>query len=264
MIITIDVGNTNITVGVFKGDDIVSSFRITTKMPRTSDEYGMILTNLLEKNNIRLEEIADAIIASVVPNVMHSLEGAIIKYLKIRPIIIEPGTKTGIRVVTENPRQIGADRIVDAAAAYELYGGPVLVLDFGTATTYDLVDKDGAFVAGVTAPGIRISARALWEDAAKLPEIEIRKPQSILAKETISSMQAGLVYGQIGQTEYIVGHMIREADMGPIRVVATGGLGRIIAGETDVIDIYDPNLTLKGMNLIYKKQNRKTGKIRQS
>lgn len=264
MIITIDVGNTNITVGVFKGDDIVSSFRITTKMPRTSDEYGMILTNLLEKNNIRLEEIADAIIASVVPNVMHSLEGAIIKYLKIRPIIIEPGTKTGIRVVTENPRQIGADRIVDAAAAYELYGGPVLVLDFGTATTYDLVDKDGAFVAGVTAPGIRISARALWEDAAKLPEIEIRKPQSILAKETISSMQAGLVYGQIGQTEYIVGHMIREADMGPIRVVATGGLGRIIAGETDVIDIYDPNLTLKGMNLIYKKQNRKSGKIRQS
>ena len=174
MIITIDVGNTNITVGVFKGDDIVSSFRITTKMPRTSDEYGMLLTNLLEKNNIRLEEIADAIIASVVPNVMHSLEGAIIKYLKIRPIIIEPGTKTGIRVVTENPRQIGADRIVDAAAAYELYGGPVLVLDFGTATTYDLVDKDGAFVAGVTAPGIRISARALWEDAAKLPEIEIR------------------------------------------------------------------------------------------
>ena len=264
MIITIDVGNTNMTVGVFKGDDIVSSFRITTKMPRTSDEYGMILTNLLEKNNICLEEIVDAIIASVVPNVMHSLEGAIIKYLKIRPIIIEPGTKTGIRVVTENPRQIGADRIVDAAAAYELYGGPVLVLDFGTATTYDLVDKDGAFVAGVTAPGIRISARALWEDAAKLPEIEIRKPQSILAKETISSMQAGLVYGQIGQTEYIVGHMIREADMGPIRVVATGGLGRIIAGETDVIDIYDPNLTLKGMNLIYKKQNRKSGKIRQS
>ena len=264
MIITIDVGNTNITVGVFKGDDIVSSFRITTKMPRTSDEYGMILTNLLEKNNFCLEEIVDAIIASVVPNVMHSLEGAIIKYLKIRPIIIEPGTKTGIRVVTENPRQIGADRIVDAAAAYELYGGPVLVLDFGTATTYGLVDKDGAFVAGVTAPGIRISARALWEDAAKLPEIEIRKPQSILAKETISSMQAGLVYGQIGQTEYIVGHMIREADMGPIRVVATGGLGRIIAGETDVIDIYDPNLTLKGMNLIYKKQNRKSGKIRQS
>ena len=244
MVITIDVGNTNITVGVFRGDEVMATFRITTKMPRTSDEYGMLLSNLLEQNNIRHDDIEDAIIASVVPNVMHSLEGAIIKYFGINPIIVEPGTKTGIRVVTENPRQIGADRIVDAAAAY------------------DLVDKNGAFVSGVTAPGIRISAKALWEDAAKLPEIEIRKPESILAKETISSMQAGLVYGQIGQTEYIVKHMIEEADMGPVKVVATGGLGRIIANETDVIDVYDPNLTLKGMNLIYKKQNRKSGKIK--
>ena len=161
MIITIDVGNTNITVGVFNGDEIVASFRMTTKMPRTSDEYGMLLTNLLEQNRIHCDEIQDAIIASVVPNVMHSLEGAVIKYLNIRPIVIEPGTKTGIRIVTENPRQIGADRIVDAAAAYEIYGGPVLVLDFGTATTYDLVDATGAFVSGVTAPGIRISAKAL-------------------------------------------------------------------------------------------------------
>lgn len=262
MIIAIDVGNTNITVGAFKGDEIKACFRITTKMPRTSDEYGMLLINLLEQNHIRHEEIDDAIIASVVPNVMHSLAGAVIKYLGIKPIIIEPGIKTGIRIVTENPRQIGTDRIVDAAAAFEIYGGPVLVLDFGTATTYDLVDKDGSFVSGVTAPGIRISARALWEDAAKLPEIEIRKPASILAKETISSMQAGLVYGQIGQTEYIVRHMIAEADVGEIKVVATGGLGRIIANETSMIDVYDPNLTLKGMNLIYKKQNRKTGKIK--
>ncbi|MBD5555518.1 MAG: type III pantothenate kinase [Roseburia sp.] len=262
MIITIDVGNTNITVGVFRDDEVIASFRMTTKMPRTSDEYGMLLINLLEQNRIDHQKIADAIIASVVPNVMHSLEGAIVKYLGIHPIIIEAGIKTGIRVVTENPRQIGADRIVDAAAAYELYGGPVLVLDFGTATTYDLVDKSGAFVSGVTAPGIRISAKALSEDAAKLPEIEIRKPDSILAKETITSMQAGLIYGQIGQTEYIVKHMIEEADMGPIKVVATGGLGRIIANETACIDVYDPNLTLKGMNLIYKKQNRKTGKTR--
>ncbi len=262
MIITIDVGNTNITVGAFESDEVKASFRITTKMPRTSDEYGMLLMNLLEQNNIDYEEIADAIMASVVPNVMHSLEGAIIKYFGIRPIVVEPGIKTGIRVATENPRQIGADRIVDAAAAYEIYGGPVLVLDFGTATTYDLVDKDGAFVSGVTAPGIRTSAKALWEDAAKLPEIEILKPPSILAKETISSMQAGLVYGQIGQTEYIVRSMIAEADMGEVKVVATGGLGRIIASETPVIDVYDPNLTLKGMNLIYKKQNRKSGKIR--
>ncbi len=262
MIMTVDVGNTNITVGVFRGDEVVTSFRITTKMSRTSDEYGILLINLLEQNKIGHDEIVDVIIASVVPNVMHSLEGAVVKYFNILPIIIEMGIKTGIRIITENPRQIGADRIVDAAAAYELYGGPVLVLDFGTATTYDLIDKDGAFVSGVTAPGIRISAKALWEDAARLPEIEIRKPESILAKETISSMQAGLVYGQIGQTEYIVRHMIEEANMGEIKVVATGGLGRIIASETDVIDVYDPNLTLKGMNLIYKKQNRKSGKIR--
>ncbi len=259
---TIDVGNTNITVGVFCGDDVRATFRLTTKMARTSDEYGMLLINLLEQNDIRHDQIEDTIIASVVPNVMHSLEGAIVKYFGIRPIIVESGIRTGIRVVTENPRQIGADRIVDAAAAYELYGGPVLVLDFGTATTYDLVDKDGAFVSGVTAPGIRTSAKALWEEAAKLPEIEIRKPASILAKETISSMQAGLVYGQIGQTEYIIRHIIDEADMGEIRVVATGGLGRIIASETSMIDVYDPTLTLKGMNLIYKKQNRKSGKIR--
>lgn len=262
MIMTIDVGNTNITVGVFRDDEVVASFRITTKMPRTSDEYGMLLTNLVEQNNIRQDEIVDAIIASVVPNVMHSLKGAIVKYFGIQPIVIEPGTKTGIRVVTENPRQIGADRIVDAAAAYELYGGPVLVLDFGTATTYDLVDESGAFIACVIAPGIRISARALWEDAAKLPEIEIRKPDSILAKETISSMQAGIVYGQIGQTEYIIRHMLKEANMENAKVVVTGGLGRIIANETDMIDVYDPNLTLKGMNLIYKKQNRKSGKIK--
>lgn len=262
MIITIDVGNTNITIGVFDGDEVLASFRMTTKMPRTSDEYGQQLLNLLEQNDIKRSMVEDAIIASVVPNVMHSLEGAVVKYLGIKPIIVEAGIKTGIRVVTENPRQIGADRIVDAAAAYGLYGGPVLVLDFGTATTYDLIDKDGTFLYGVTAPGIRISAKALWEDAAKLPEIEICKPESILAKETITSMQAGLVYGQIGQTEYIVREMIREANLGQVKVVATGGLGRIIANETDCIDIYDSNLTLKGMNLIYKKQNRKSGKIK--
>lgn len=262
MVLTIDVGNTNITVGVFEEDEVKVTFRITTKMPRTSDEYGTLLITLLEQNNIKHEEIEDVIIASVVPNVMHSLEGAVIKYFHIDPIVIEPGTKTGIRVVTENPRQIGADRIVDAAAAYGIYGGPVLVLDFGTATTYDLVDESGAFVAGITAPGIRISAKALWEDTAKLPEIEIEKPDSILAKETITSMQAGLVYGQIGQTEYIIKRVIEEANMGKIKVVATGGLGRIIAKETDMIDVYDPNLTLKGMNIIYKKQNRKSGKIK--
>ena len=254
MLLTIDVGNTNITFGIFDREELVTTFRMTTKQLRTSDEYGVSIIDMLERNQITRDHINDVIIASVVPNVMHSLNSAIIKYLDITPIIVGPGIRTGIRVVTENPKQIGADRIVDAAGAYEQYGGPVLVLDFGTATTYDLVDASGAFVAGVTAPGIRISAKALWEDAAKLPEIEIRKPASILAQETISSMQAGLVYGQIGQTEYIVKHMKKESRYENIKVVATGGLGRIIAGETDCIDIYDPNLTLSGLRFIYEKQ----------
>ena len=262
MLITIDVGNTNITVGVFKEDDLKVTFRMTTKMPRTSDEYGMLLLNLLEQNDIEPKDIDDAIIASVVPNVMHALENAVIKYLHIAPIFIEPGIKTGIRIAIDNPKQVGADRIVDAAAAYGLYGGPVLVLDFGTATTYDLIDENGTFITGITAPGIQTAAKALWEDAAKLPEIEIKKPDSIMAKDTITSMQAGLVYGQIGQTEYIIKEIKKASGLTNIKVVATGGLGKIIVSETAEIDIFDPTLTLKGMLLIYKKQNRKSGRIK--
>ncbi|MFQ7264952.1 MAG: type III pantothenate kinase [Lachnospiraceae bacterium] len=257
MLLTIDVGNTNITLGVFDGEDLIGTFRITTGIDRTSDEFGVVIGDILRCNDISPDrKIQDVIIASVVPNVMHSLTSGVIKYFHITPVIVGPGIRTGIKIVTENPRQIGADRIVDAAGAFELYGGPVLVLDFGTATTYDLIDADGAFISGVTAPGIRTSAKALWEDTAKLPEIEIMKPANILAKETISSMQAGLVYGQIGQTEYIVKHMIEESGYGDVKVVATGGLGSIIAKETDCIDVYDPNLTLQGMRFIYNKQKR--------
>lgn len=256
MILTLDVGNTNITCGIFEGEDLRASFRITTKLPRTSDEYGMMLCNMIEKNEIAVSEIKDVIICSVVPNVMHSLQGGVIKYLHITPLIVEAGIKTGIRIVTPNPQQIGADRIVDAVAAYEIYGGPVLVIDYGTATTYDLVDESGSFLGGITAPGIRISAKALWEDAAKLPEIEIKKPEKVLGKDTITSMQSGLVYGQIGQTEYIIKRVKEEMGLDNIKVVATGGLGRIIANETEVIDVYDPTLTLKGIYRVYKKQNR--------
>jgi type III pantothenate kinase len=253
MILTIDVGNTNITCGIFDKEELTVSFRMTTKIPRTSDEYGMLISNLLEKNDLSVENIQDAIICSVVPNIMHALQGALVKYFKIKPIVVETGIKTGIRIVTPNPQQIGADRIVDAVGAYELYGGPVIVIDFGTATTYDYVDETGAFLGGITAPGIRISAKALWEDAAKLPEIEIKKPDQILAKDTISSMQSGLVYGQIGQTEYIIKKVREEVGREDAKVVVTGGLGRIIASETEYVDIYDPNLTLKGIYSVYKK-----------
>lgn len=196
------------------------------------------------------------IIASVVPDIMHSLTSGIIKYLNIKPIIVSAGIKTGIRIVTENPKEIGPDRIVDAVAGYEQYGGPIIVVDFGTATTYDLIGEKGTFEAGITAPGIETAGRSLWGGAAMLPAIEIRKPKSILAQETISSMQAGLVYGAIGQTEYIVQKIKEECGYDNIKVVATGGLGKIIADETDCIDIYDPDLTLTGLRLIYNK-NRK-------
>ena len=258
MILTLDVGNTNMTGGVFKDDEIVATFRMTTKIPRTSDEYGMVLFNLLSQNQINPSEIEDAIICSVVPDVMHSLASAMIKYLNIKPIIVGPDIETGLRINLPNPRQVGADRIVDAVAAYELYGGPVLVMDYGTATTYDLVNADGVFVGGITAPGIAISAKALWEDAAKLPKIEIAKPEHVIGNDTISSMQSGLVYGQIGQAEYLVRKVKEESGLENIKVVATGGLGRIISESTDAIDIYDANLTLKGIYLVYKKQNRST------
>ncbi|MBQ6811825.1 MAG: type III pantothenate kinase [Agathobacter sp.] len=257
MILTLDVGNTNMTGGVFSGEDIVATFRITTKMPRTSDEYGMLLCNVLQQNKINPSEIKDAIICSVVPNVMHSLASAMIKYLDIKPIIVGADLETGLRIELPNPKQVGADRIVDAVAAYELYGGPVLVMDFGTATTYDIVDGTGAFIGGITAPGIRTAGKALWQDAAKLPEIEIAKPEKVVGTDTITSMQSGLVYGQIGQTEYLVKKVKEETGLTDLKVVATGGLGRIIAEATDAIDIYDANLTLKGIYLVYKKQNRK-------
>lgn len=184
---------------------------------------------------------------------MHSVVNAMIKYFNRQPIIVGPGIKTGIRLSCDNPREIGPDRIVDAVGAYELYGGPVIVMDFGTATTYDLILKEGVFTAGITSPGLATSARSLWSDAAKLPEIEIAKPKSILAKNTITSMQAGLVYGYIGQTEYIIKKIKEEAGIENIRTVATGGYGRLIAENTDSIQIYDSELTLKGLQLIYAK-----------
>lgn len=252
----IDVGNTNMTMGVFQGKKMEATFRIMTKTPRTSDEYGIMITQLLKNNGIEVTDIEGAIIASVVPDVMHSLTSSIIRYLKTKPLIVGPGVKSGIKVATEDPRAIGADRIVDAVAAYVKYGGPVLVLDFGTATTYDLITEDGRFTAGITAPGIRISSEALWKETAKLPNIEIRKPKTILAQETITSMQAGLMYGQIGQTEYIIRKVKEESGLAELKVVATGGLGRAIADETDSIDIYDSSLTLDGLRIIYDKNRR--------
>ena len=233
--------------------DLFATFRMNTQMVKTSDEYGSTIAELIARKNININEIENVIISSVVPKVMYSLNNGIIKYFGIKPIIVGPGTKTGIRVKRTDPRELGSDRLVDVVAAYELYGGPCIVIDFGTATTYDLVGADGTFEAGVISPGIKICTKALWNETAKLPEIEIKKPESILAKDTISCMQAGIVYGYIGQTEYIIEKMKEESGLTDVKVVATGGLGRIIWQNTDKIDIYDKELTLQGMRIIYEK-----------
>lgn len=254
MLFAIDVGNTNITIGLFDGSKLEKTFRMTTGISRTSDEYGVFLCELLRMRQLSQDVIDEVIIASVVPKVMHSLINGIKKYFGITPVLVEPGIKTGINVAIPNPKGLGADRLVDAVAAYYMYGGPVLVIDFGTATTYDLVNEDAAFVAGVTSPGIRLCANALWNGTAKLPEIEIKVPDTILAKDTITSMQAGICMGYIGQTEYIVKRMKQESGYDNLKVIATGGLGKMIFDNTDCIDTYDPDLTLHGLRIIMDKQ----------
>ncbi len=257
MLLVIDVGNTNITLGVFNGETLLGTCRMMTKLQRTSDEYGIVLKEMIEHQGVLATDIDACIVASVVPDVMHSLGSAMIKYFDVKPLVVSAGIKTGIRIMTENPKQVGADRIVDAVAAYTLHGGPVIIIDFGTATTYDLVGPEGTFEAAVIAPGIRTSAQALWNQAAMLPVVEIKTPDSILGKETIPCMQAGIVYGQVGQTEYIVKKMREESGYTNAKVIASGGLGKIIAQETDIIDIYDPQLTLKGLWLLYEKNKKR-------
>ncbi|MBF8982366.1 type III pantothenate kinase [Lutibacter sp. B2] len=253
MLLVIDVGNTNIVLGVLEGDELIESWRITTTSKRTSDEFGMLVYSMIEHKGLKLEDIEHVIISSVVPDIMYSLTNGIRKYFDIEPLIVGPGIKTGVNIKTDNPREVGSDRIVNVVAAYHIYGGPAIAIDFGTATTYDIINEKGEFIAGITSPGIRISADALWQKAAKLPNIAIKKPDSIMAKNTITSMQAGLVYGYIGQVEYIVNKIKEEMNNPNIKVIATGGLAKIIEAETEVIDIYEPLLTLKGLQIIYEK-----------
>ncbi len=253
MLVAVDIGNTNITLAVFDGEDIKGSYRLTTKMTRTSDEYGFMLLSFLNASNIQVSDIEDVIVSTVVPKIMHSFNNAIYKYLKKTPITVGPGIKTGISIKTENPAGVGADRIVDAAGAYYIYGGPCLVIDFGTATTFDYINEKGEFLYGVTAPGLEITSQALSNMAAQLPEIAIKKPDTILAKNTIQSMQAGVVYGYIGLTEYIIRQMKKEIGV-PMHVIATGGLGHLISKETEEIEVYDADLTFKGLKLIYQRQ----------
>ncbi|MCT4595911.1 MAG: type III pantothenate kinase [Anaeromicrobium sp.] len=253
MILVVDVGNTNVVLGAFKGQELIGSWRLTTGTKRTSDEFGILLHSLIENRGLKTEDVKEVIVSSVVPNIMYSMINGIKKYFHIEPIIVGPGIKTGINIKTENPKEVGADRIVNCAGAYYTYGGPAIVIDFGTATTYDVVTEKGEFITGIISPGIKISADALWSRAAKLPNIEIKKPDSIMAKNTITSMQAGLVYGYIGQVEYIVNKVKEEMNNPNVKVIATGGLAKIIEEETDVIDVNDPLLTLNGLRIIYER-----------
>lgn len=256
MLLCVDVGNTNTNFALYDHDEEKAFFAITTKIPRTSDEFGAAIREQMHVMGLSVKDIDGCIVASVVPGIMHSLTNGIIKLTGITPLEVGAGIRTGVRIGLANPREAGADRIVDLAAAYDIYGGPTMVVDFGTATTYDLIEADGTFRYGITCPGIRISANALWNDTAKLPEIEIRLPDTILAGDTVTSMQAGLLYGCIGQTEYIIRRVREEAGLKNMKVVATGGLGRIIADATDMIDEYDRKLTMKGLKLLYAKNCR--------
>lgn len=256
MLLAIDVGNTNTSFAVYDGDEEKAFFVITTKMPRTSDEFASVIRGQLHTEGLKKGDITGCIISSVVPGVMHSLTSGVRKLADVEPMIVGAGVKTGVRISLANPREVGADRIVDLAEAYELYGGPTLVIDFGTATTYDLIEADGTFRYGITSPGIRICANALWNDTAKLPEIELKLPKSVLANDTVSSMQVGLLYAAVGQTEFFITRVKKEAGLKEMKVVATGGLGRIVSEATDMIDVYDMKLTMKGLKMLYERNIR--------
>lgn len=253
MLLVIDVGNTNITYAVFKKDTLINKFRASTKPARTSDEYAHLTIDLLKFNDIDPKEIRGVAISSVVPNVVHSIKNSMKKYFGLEPIIISYESDHGLVLKADNPWEVGADRIANSVAAKEIYGTPIIVADFGTATTYDALNEKGEFCAAVTAPGIRISAKSLWVETAKLPDIQIESPGSVLATNTVTSMQAGLIYGTIGEMEYITKRMMREMGQ-EMRVIATGGLGRIIANESEAIDIYDTDLTLHGIRIIYERE----------
>ena len=253
MLLAIDLGNTNIKCAIFDGKEITATFRLTTDKLRTSDEFGISIRSLLEFDGIKITDIDSAVIASVVPNVMHSLNNAVKKFFNIEPLIVGPGTKTGIKLVKTNPNEVGSDRIVDGVAALEMYGGPVIVVDYGTATKFDYFSADHVFESAVTCPGIMLSAQSLWSGTAKLPQIEITDPGSIMCKDTTTSLQAGILYGHIGEAEYIIRRLKAESKEENIKVVATGGLASTIYSKTDEIEFLEPNLTMHGLRIIYEK-----------
>lgn len=251
MILVFDVGNTNMVIGVLEGENLLTHWRIRTDNMRTADEYGMILKSLFEDKNLDKTNIRAVIISSVVPTLMMELIGMSEKYFHCQPLVIGPGIKTGLAIKYENPREVGADRVVNAVAGFHKYGGPLIIVDFGTATTFCVINAVGEYLGGAIAPGIKISTEALVARASKLPRVELIKPKSLIGKNTVASMQAGIIYGFVGQVEGIINRMKSELNINPT-VIATGGLANIIAEETEAIDIIDEFLTLEGLQIIYE------------
>ena len=250
MLLVVDVGNTNTVLGLFDGADLVHDWRIRTVVDHTVDEYGMLIYNLYKTSRISSRKIRDIIISCVVPPMLNILEPLCGKYFSLKPLIVGPGVKTGMPIFYDNPKEVGADRIVNAVAGYEKYKQDLIIVDFGTATTFDYVSARGEYMGGCITPGIMISSEALFERAAKLPRVELSKPRSIVAKDTVSSMQAGIIYGYAGLVDGICERMKAEVKSNPL-VVATGGLAKIVAPETRNINIVDDMLTLEGLRIIY-------------
>ncbi len=248
---TIDIGNTNISLGIYDGDRMDLSWRVSTDHQRMPDEYGLQIIGLLQLENIPPEDINGVCLASVVPHLTGVFQQTCQKYLGQDPLVVDAGVKTGVRVLYETPKSVGADRIVDAAAVQRLYGGPACVVDFGTGTTFDAISAEGDYLGGAIAPGIGIAADALFQRAAKLPKVDLNTPPSVIGRNTPYAMQSGLIFGYVGLVEGMVARFRKE--LGPeMKVIATGGLTDIIARETDVIDIVAPWLTLDGLRIIWE------------
>lgn len=252
MILVMDTGNTNIVLGVYENDKLLHHWRMETDRHKTEDEYAMQIKAFLNHVGLGFGDVDGIIMSSVVPPIMFALERMAQKYFQTKALIVGPGVKTGLNIKYENPREVGADRIVNAVAAIQEYGGPLIIVDFGTANTFCYIDEKNQYQGGAIAPGIQSSTEALYTRASKLPRIEIARPDSVVGKNTISAMQAGIVYGYVGQAEGIISRMTKISKQAPA-VIATGGLAPLIANESEMIDHVDPFLTLKGLYFIYKR-----------
>lgn len=252
MILVVDVGNTNIVLGLYQGKVLTHDWRLSTNRSATVDEYGVLISNLFQLAGVRADQIEGVILSCVVPPIMNTLEQLFHKYVGKEALIVGPGIKTGLNIRYENPREVGADRIVNAVAGIEQYGTPLIVVDFGTATTFDYIDATGSYLGGAIVPGIGISAEALYQRAAKLPRIELSKPKTVIGRNTVAAMQAGIIFGYAGQVDGIVKRICKEFNVQP-RVIATGGLAEMIAGESETIELVDPLLTLEGLRIVYER-----------